>query len=103
MLTSPLLALRTSVLATVAIGAVLTGLPSAEAATPKHFTSCAQLQRSYPHGVGKSGAKDKTSGKAVKNFKVDTALYKANDGPRNGSTGEYDLDRDNDGVACEKA
>ena len=28
-------------------------------------------------------------------------FYGANDG-RNASTGEYDLDRDNDGVACEK-
>lgn len=102
--TSPSVALRTSVLAALAVGLLVIGLPPAEAAAAaaKHFTNCAQLQQKYPHGVGKSGAKDKTSGRPVKNFRVDTALYQANDGPRNASPGEYDLDRDNDGVACEK-
>jgi hypothetical protein len=29
-------------------------------------------------------------------------VYKMNNGPRNERTGAYDLDRDNDGIACEK-
>jgi len=45
----------------------------------------------YPHGVGKVGAHDKTSGVPVTNFKRSTALL-LNRG----------LDRDKDGTACEK-
>ena len=71
---------------------------------PKHYSSCAKLQKDYPHGVAKKGARDKVSGKAkpVKNFAVSSKVYAMNDGPRNKKTGEYDLDRDNDGVACER-
>jgi hypothetical protein len=29
-------------------------------------------------------------------------VYGLNDGPRNKATGGYDLDRDNDGIGCEK-
>lgn len=78
---------------------------SVEAAPkPKSYTSCAQLQKDYPHGVARSGAKDKVGAKAkpVTNFTVSTTVYGLNDGPRNKKTGEYDLDRDNDGVACER-
>lgn len=71
-------------------------------AAPKHYRSCAALQKVYPHGVGRSGADDSTSGEPVENFYVSTKLYKMNNGPRNHKTGEYDLDRDNDGIACEK-
>lgn len=89
--------------------AVIAALPlvsltaSADAANNnRHFRNCKALNKVYKHGVGKKGAKDKTSGKKVTNFKVNTTLYKANNGPRNVRTGEYDLDRDNDGIACEK-
>jgi len=68
---------------------------------PKHYPNCAALQKVYPHGVGRSGAQDSASD-PVTNFYVSTKLYNANNGPRNAETGEYDLDRDNDGVACEK-
>ena len=60
------------------------------------------LQQEDSHGVGKNGAKDKTSGAKVTSFKVSNLVYGLNDGPRNKATGEYDLDRDNDGIACEK-
>lgn len=84
--------------ATVTAG-LLTGFATvpAEAKTkvPSPFQNCTVFNKSYPHGVGKKGAKDK-SPKPVTNFKVDTALYnkamKYNKG----------LDRDKDGVACEK-
>ena len=52
--------------------------------------------------MAKKGAKDKTSSKPVTSFKVSTKVYNMNNGPRNVKTGEYDLDRDNDGIACEK-
>lgn len=96
--------------AALAATAALFALPftvatTAEAAVkPKHYKSCAALQKDYPHGVAKKGKKDKVKGstKPVTTFKVSTKVYKMNDGPRNKKTGEYDLDRDNDGVACEK-
>lgn len=58
------------------------------------FQNCTALNRVYPHGVAKKGARDKVSGKSrpVTNFKVDNALYAANSR----------MDRDKDGVACEK-
>jgi hypothetical protein len=66
---------------------------AADAATVKTYKNCAALNKVYKHGVGKKGAKDKTSGKAVTSFKVSASLYNAN----------KKLDRDKDGVACEKA
>jgi len=54
----------------------------------------------YPHGVGKKGAKDRTSGKRVTNFARNNKvywLYSSSKGSR-----IRDLDRDNDGIACEK-
>ncbi len=67
----------------------------------KAYKKCTALNKVYLHGVGKKGARDKTSGKRVTNFHVDTKLYKMNDG-RVQSKKQYDLDRDNDGIACEK-
>lgn len=74
----------------------------AEAVTARHYKNCTALNKVYPHGVGRKGASDHTSGTKVKNFTVNTKVYGMNNGPRNASTGEYDLDRDNDGIACEK-
>jgi len=74
----------------------------AEAATVKSFKNCTALKKVYPHGVGKKGAKDHTSGKRVTNFKVSNDLYAHNDGGSKRYSGEHDLDRDNDGIACEK-
>lgn len=68
-------------------------MSSADAATARTFANCTQLHKTYPHGVGKVGARDKvTSGKPVTNFKRNTAVYKKN----------TKSDRDKDGVACEK-
>ena len=74
----------------------------ADAATVKSYKNCTALNKVYPHGVGKSGSKDRTSGKRVTNFKVSNALYAHNDGGSKRYAGEHDLDRDNDGIACEK-
>ena len=65
------------------------------APTLPRFANCADLNAVYPHGVGRAGAADSVSGKTpqVTTFVVDDALYNAQ--PRT-------LDRDNDGIACEK-
>lgn len=71
------------------------GAAAAEAKQPsllKEFKNCTALNKTYPHGVGKKGAKDKTSGKRVTNFKVNTTVYNQN----------KKSDRDKDGIACEK-
>lgn len=62
--------------------------------TVTKFKNCTALNKKYKHGVGKTTAKDKVSGRTrpVTNFKKHNALYKAN----------KHLDRDKDGVACEK-
>jgi streptogramin lyase len=93
----------------VLVGAVLSPLPAAAAsAAPsvapaavagapfvtKAFKNCTDLNKKYPHGVGKKGAKDKVSGKTkpVTNFTQNTNLYNEN----------KKSDRDKDGIACEK-
>ena len=62
--------------------------------TLKEYKNCTALQKKYPHGVGKKGAKDKVRGstKPVKTFAVNTKVYNQN----------KKSDRDKDGVACEK-
>ena len=89
-----------------AIGALVAGvgvLPADAAPKPKSYTNCTALNKVYPHGVAKKGAKDKVKGKSkpVKNFTVNSTVYSYNDGKAK-RKGEKDLDRDNDGVACEK-
>ena len=62
------------------------------------FANCTALHKVYPHGVGKSSARDKVRGKTkpVTTFKRSTSLY-------NKIVAYHsDLDRDHDGVACEK-
>jgi Ni/Co efflux regulator RcnB len=57
------------------------------------FSNCTALHRVYPHGVGRYGARDHTrSGDPVTNFKRSNTLYRQNSR----------LDRDKDGIACEK-
>ena len=71
------------------------------------YSSCKSLNRDFTHGVGARGAVDKTSGMRVRNFTRNTRVYRLNNGPRTEGApvgkGQYDLDRDNDGIACEKA
>ncbi len=76
---------------TLGVGLFATTGGAAEAA--KSYSNCTKLNRAYPHGVGKRGAHDKTSGTPVTNFKRSKKLYNANSG----------RDRDGDGIACEKA
>jgi hypothetical protein len=63
---------------------------------PARWKNCTVVNRRYPHGVGRYGAHDKTTGVPVTNFKHSTRLYKL--------AMHYNrrLDRDKDGIACEK-
>ncbi len=82
---------------------LLVSAASAHAATPRPraFATCAAMNAVFPHGVGRTGAHDKTStGHPVTSFLVSSKTYALNDGRVRPS--QYDLDRDNDGVACEK-
>lgn len=69
--------------------------PSAQAAVS--YKNCTELHKTYPHGIGRVDARDKTSGKPVTTFKKDTAGY------NKAIKAKADLDRDRDGIACEKA
>ncbi len=86
---------RTAAAIAIVLLAVVGGAQaqSASASTP-HFKNCTALNAKYHHGVGKSGAHDHVKGKTkpVTNFKVSTSIYNAN----------KKMDRDKDGVACEK-
>ena len=59
------------------------------------YASCKELNKVHKHGVGRPGAHDRVRGhtKPVRNFTVHKALYLAN---------RWKLDRDRDGIACEK-
>jgi excalibur calcium-binding domain-containing protein len=83
----------------VLIGSLVLAGTTAVAAVPaeaaaKKYKNCTALNKVYKHGVGKKGAKDKVRGttKKVTTFKVSNALYQAN----------KKMDRDKDGIACEK-
>jgi len=83
-----------AVVAAVMAGAFLAVPTPAQAVKATKYANCTALNKHYAHGVGKPGAKDKVSGKAkpVTNFYKNLALYNAN----------KTLDRDKDGIACEK-
>ena len=61
-------------------------------AEAKSYRNCKALNAHYAHGVGKTGARDHTSGVSVTNFKRSAKLYRQNKG----------MDRDGDRIACEK-
>lgn len=76
--------------AAVAFGTL--GVTAVPAEAAKAYKNCTALHKDYKHGVGLPGAKDRTSGTPVTNFKKSKALYNAN----------KKSDRDKDGIACEK-
>jgi Excalibur calcium-binding domain len=83
----------------VAVALVLAAaLPAvqATAAVPRIYKNCTALNKKYPHGLGRANARDKTSGTPVTTFKRSTRLYKIAMSYNKG------LDRDKDGIACEK-
>ena len=65
-------------------------------AAPPLYKNCTNLNKRYPHGLGRNGARDKTSDTPVTNFKRSTKLY------NQAMSFNRGLDRDKDGIACEK-
>jgi hypothetical protein len=84
------------VLAAGVIVCASTPFVTAAGAVTAPWKNCTHVNKSYSHGVGKVGARDKTSGTPVTNFKRSNFLYKTAMRYNKG------LDRDKDGIACEK-
>ncbi|NNG36140.1 excalibur calcium-binding domain-containing protein [Nakamurella aerolata] len=89
----------TAASAAAVLSLTLLAAPPAAAKTvkPKSYPNCAALNKDYPHGVGKKGAKDRSKSKSksfrpVTNFTVSTTVYNLN----------TKRDADRDGIACEK-
>ena len=72
------------------------GSPTADLLVPPRYKNCTNLNKIYPHGLGKRLARDKTSDTPVRNFYRSTRLYNIAMSYNRG------LDRDKDGIACEK-
>lgn len=58
----------------------------------RRYASCRALNAAYPHGVGRSGAHDRTTGRRVTVFTVYVRAYQLNSA----------LDYDHDGISCER-
>jgi hypothetical protein len=76
--------------------AIVFSAGTAHAAIPRPFQSCGQLNALYRHGVGKVGARDKTTGTPVTNFRRNTYVY------LRAVFFNKRLDLDHDAIACEK-
>src|SRR5688572_23917559 len=72
------------------------GAAAAGRAAPPLYRNCTNLNKRYPHGVGKRLARDKTRDEPVRNFRRSTPLYNLAMSHNRG------LDRDKDGIACEQ-
>jgi hypothetical protein len=79
-------------------GLVSVGQPAVTGTVSSLWTNCTKVHTRYPHGVGRLNARDHTrSGTpGVTTFKRSTRLYNT------AMSYNSDLDRDRDGVACEK-
>lgn len=71
-------------------------LGGSSASVVARWKNCTIVNNRLPHGVGRAAAHDRTSGTPVTNFRHDTAMYKRAMSANGG------LDRDKDGIACEK-
>jgi hypothetical protein len=64
---------------------------------PPQWKNCTAVDKHYRHGVGRNNAHDKTSGTPVTSFKRSTRIYNL------AMSYNRSLDRDKDGIACEKS
>jgi hypothetical protein len=91
---------KNGVCAAVAMGAMALALAPAIGATgatgASLWQNCTHVHAKYRHGVGRAGARDRTTGTPVTTFYRNTRLYNT------AMRYNRDLDRDRDGVACEK-
>lgn len=84
----------------VAVGSARAAVNSPELAAPSRvpaqWKNCTVVNRSYPHGIGRLSARDRTSGTPVTAFLRSDRLY--------ATATRYNraLDRDGDGIACEQ-
>ena len=85
------------VIVVVVLAGALIAANAASGLVPPLYKNCTALKKRYPHGVGRLGARDKTSGTPVTTFKRSTRVYRLALSHNRG------LDRDKDGIACEKA
>jgi Excalibur calcium-binding domain len=89
-----------SVLAAVGLSVGKAPAATGAAAIPYLWKNCTNVHTKYRHGVGKAGAHDRTTGTPVTTFYRSTRLY--NIAASYNSARGYNLDRDRDGIACEK-
>jgi hypothetical protein len=80
----------------ITLGGAAVTVPAVAHTTGIH-DNCTNLNKKWPHGVGRKGARDKTSGKPVTNFYRNTKQYNL------AVSHNSSLDRDGDKIACEKA
>jgi hypothetical protein len=80
----------------ISLGALLVAVPlmvgTAAASSPRHFRNCTAVHTVYKHGIAKSRYAASHATGLTGAPKVSRSLYRANKG----------LDRDHDGVACER-
>ncbi len=69
---------------------------TASASIPALYKNCTALNKKYPHGLGRASARDKTTGTPVTTFKRSDKLYHL------AMSYNKRLDRDKDGIACER-
>ena len=79
----------------IALTGVVVTTPSADAASGI-YSNCTAMHKRWSHGVGRSNARDSTSGTPVTNFFHSTKQYKIAMSKNRG------LDGDKDGIACER-
>ena len=80
-------------IASIAIVGLSVALATPSNASEK-FANCKALNQSYKYGVGLDGAQNMVKGKPkASKHVVDVAIYEAN---------KKKLDRDKDGIVCEK-
>jgi hypothetical protein len=85
------------VIVVVVLAGALIAASVASALVPPLYKNCTALHKRYPHGVGRLGARNTTSGTPVTTFKRSTRIY------RQAMSYNRGLDRDKDGIACEQA
>lgn len=81
--------------AALALGGSLAVAAPAHAGATGIYKNCDALHSKYKHGVGKVGARDRTSGTPVTTFTRSTKAYNA------AMSNNKRLDADKDGIACE--
>ena len=76
-----------------------TASPATAARGPAWTKNCTELHKKYPDGLGGTNARDRVRGRTppVTTFTVSDILF------RTAMSSNRGLDRDKDGVACEKA